>query len=254
MADEINTGTEFWKWRMSPLAWRLLILLFVLALLVFDATRPPSPESWSWVWIGKKLWKMPGGIGALIGALIGFGGLMYMTSKGYENLITAQEHQAHLSRQAELDRIEWEMQCLAVGLRGELESVAAHCQFQTAHIRKRAEKMASVTGRAKKTPMEYDPAPILEFAFFKANAGRLGILGGKLAGDLSRIFETFAIWRRIAENAAAISPELQAKQLLVAADTLEGNIPTIIDMIDRLKAVERGETDPGLLEKLKTVN
>ena len=41
---------------------------------------------------------MPGGIGALIGALIGFGALVYMTKKGYRNLIDAQEHKAKLDR------------------------------------------------------------------------------------------------------------------------------------------------------------
>ena len=83
---------------MSPLAWRLLILLIVIALLGFDATRPPPPESWSWVWLGKKLWTMPGGIGAMIGALIGFSVLIWATNKSYKNLIAAQNHKAELDR------------------------------------------------------------------------------------------------------------------------------------------------------------
>lgn len=82
---------------MSPVAWRLLILLFVVALLVFDATRPPSPESLSWVWIGKKLWTMPGGIGALVGTLFGLMG-------GFATLIRAQKHQADLASDLQINQ------------------------------------------------------------------------------------------------------------------------------------------------------
>lgn len=101
MTDETENRTETEKRRMSPLARRRLILflLFVVALLVIDATRPPSPESWSWVWIGKKLWKMPGGIGALVGTLFGLIG-------GFATLIRAQKHQAYLAR--ELQKKQWQ--------------------------------------------------------------------------------------------------------------------------------------------------
>ena len=39
---------------------------------------------------------MPGGIGALIGALIGFSALIWATNKGFKNLIAAQKHKAEM--------------------------------------------------------------------------------------------------------------------------------------------------------------
>lgn len=111
------------KGRLSPTAWRALIVLAVAAV-VFVFTRPPPPESWSWVWIGKKLWNMPGGIGALFGAFFGLGAVALAAHVGSKNLIAAQEHQADLARQAHEAQIAEDRKILAAGVLAILALVA----------------------------------------------------------------------------------------------------------------------------------
>lgn len=260
MTDDTENGSKTGKLRMSPLAWRLLILLFVVALLVFDATRPPSPESWSWDWIGKKLWKMPGGIGALIGTIIGFGALVYATNKGYKNLITTQVHKAELDRQAELDRIEWEQQCLAAGLQGELKSVVHSCRVHAVWLRETAKEMAKYAegGDFQTAKFRIEPRPIAQCVFFKSTASKIGILGASLAHEVTYSYEKIEGYRRRAEATESVIPATLAELLPSYAVHLEQDIALLEDLIRRLSAIERGEgdpgTDPGLLEKLKTEN
>lgn len=204
-------------------------------------------EPWSWAWIGEKLWTMPGGVGAMIGALIGFLALAYVTRRGYENLIAAQTHQAAIARKAELDRIEWEQHCLAAGLAGELRAVRVNCSAHADYLREAAQEMDARAAGASSQPHEYyvELAPVAECAFFKANAGRLGILGNDLAGHVTTIYEMLATWRRDVQKDKKFLPLTKAKFLPRSAALIEDIMQEITDVIRRLEAIEQGLPDPG---------
>lgn len=204
-------------------------------------------DPWSLDWIGEKLWTMPGGVGALIGALIGFGALAWATHRGYRNLIAVQAHQATIDRTAELNRIEWDQQCLAAGLAGELRAVRINCSAHADYLREAAQEMDARAAGASSQPHEYyvELVPVAECAFFKANAGRLGILGNDLAGHVTTNYEMLATWRRDVQKDKKFLPLTQAKFLLRSAAFIESIMLEITNVIRRLEAVERGEPDPG---------
>jgi len=220
----------------------------------------PELEPWSLAWVVEKIWTMPGGIGAMIGAIIGFTALVYVTNKGYKNLIAAQVHQAELNRQAELDRIEWEQQCLAAGLQGELKSVVQSCRAHAEWLRETAKKMAEYAedGDFQTTKFLIEPRPIAQCVFYKSTAGKIGLLGATLAHEVTYSYEKIESYRRRAEATERLTPAILAEHLPSYAGLLEQDIVFLEDRIHRLGAIERGETDPGpdpgLLEKLKTDN
>ena len=82
-------------------------------------------EPWTAAWILEKLWNMPSGIGSLIGAAMGLFAVAWAARKGLANLITAQEHQADLSRQRDFRLHEEHKQSLAIALRAEIAEIAA---------------------------------------------------------------------------------------------------------------------------------
>ncbi len=207
-------------------------------------------EPWSWAWVGEKLWQMPGGVGALIGALIGFGALIYATRRGYQNLIAAQTHQANLARKDREAQINEDRKMLAAGLRGELNAVVrigkAHVEFLESSGSQMAfaAMMDPPVGRGP-PKVVIDPTPIIECAFFKANAGRLNLLGANLSADIIMIYEVTAYWRRRAEGAEPFDVEGFKDEISNIARNIKSVFPKIEDMARRLEVVERGEPDPG---------
>lgn len=82
---------------------------------------PPPPEAGSWFF--EYIWNMPAGIGALIGALIGFGALIYVTRKGYQNLAYAQAHQAKLDRDLADDALRRERTTIYTAIAADLDAL-----------------------------------------------------------------------------------------------------------------------------------
>ena len=206
-------------------------------------------EPWSWAWIGEKLWQMPGGVGALIGALIGFGALIYATRRGYENLIKAQKHQADLAREAREAQSAEDRKMLAAGLRGELNAIVligkAHIEFlESSGPRVALAAVAAPVGRGL-PKVAVDPTPIIECAFFKANAGRLDLLGADLAAGIILIYEVTTYWRRRAEGAEPFDAERFKDEISNVTRNIESVFPKIEDVARRLEAIEQGLPDPG---------
>jgi len=202
-----------------------------------------SLDPWSLAWIGHNLWNMPGGIGALIGSLIGFMALYYVTHQGYKHVKEAQKHQAELERTAVVERLEWEQQCLAAGLNGELRAVRTHCEAQIDFLRESVPHFSAAIGQGKEYSVEL--SPFSQGAFYKSNAGNLGTLGADLAGEVTSIYEMLAYWQYDFDNLKKFTPETIVANLPKAAKNIENFMPAFTSAIRRLEAIEKGLPDPG---------
>ena len=133
-------------------------------------------EPWTAAWILEKLWNMPSGIGSLIGAAMGLFAVAWAARKGFANLITAQEHQADLSRQRDFRLHEEHKQSLAIALRAEIAEIAANSRLRAGRVDRWIEGGPRPTWSDLRF-IDMSPSPIFD---------RVSIHLGDLGRDLSR--------------------------------------------------------------------
>ncbi|NQU61516.1 MAG: hypothetical protein HQ512_10340 [Rhodospirillales bacterium] len=215
---------------LSTWIWIAVVLLGI----VFAANRPPPPESWSWVWLGKKIWNMPGGMGALFGIVAGF-----------FTLIAAQNHKAKRDREAHKERQQEEKRLLAAGLNGELRAVITIFKTRADGLRQTASILRKKDQQIKEQQLPIPQEPHTERAFYKANAGKLSLLGANLTKHVTLMYEALAATNRMASTIDPTTIATLIDTLPNTADSLKKRIPGISDLADRLEAVAQGEDDPG---------
>jgi len=219
----------------------ILLLAAVAVLTFFAVTRPPAPEAWSWAWLGEKFWNMPGGIGALIGTSLG---LWF----GFRTLIAVQNNQAKIDRDVHAERLEAEKRLLAAGLSGELRAAITIFKGRASVLRDQVEflkKEARADSRLKEQKIPIKLEPHIEGAFYKANAGKLSLLGADLVKHVTLKYEALAASSREATRDVSYMISTLINLLGTTADSFEKRIPEISDLVRRLEAVAKGEDDPG---------
>jgi hypothetical protein len=79
------------------------------------------------VWLGQNGLLAP--VGAIGAALVGFGGLIWATNRGYRNVINAQKEAADQRRTERQEQVRFDTQTLALALRGEVTAIKIQCKI-----------------------------------------------------------------------------------------------------------------------------
>lgn len=200
-------------------------------------------------WVGHGLYTMPSGLGALIGALVGFGGLIAVTWMSYRNLINAQENKAKLEREAEDAQLVHDRRTLAIGLHGELKTALKNVQGIIQSARNATAKYKDLEEGADGdfiTRITFDP--YVDATFFNAVAGKVGLLGLEITGEVCEYYGLFAFWRHEVETHERNFPTGVRMSRLVTllrgkADQLTATVAAIENLTILLDQVARGEQE-----------
>lgn len=126
----------------------------------------------------------------LIGAAVGFGGLIWVTRQGFREARKSREHQAKLDRDRDENLRKVEAKILASAIHGELVAIIATCKSHNIWLQDMVPRLEDLHARYPKGKMPLAIWPALRASIFEANAGRIGMLGPVLAYDVAWIYST----------------------------------------------------------------
>jgi len=200
----------------------------------------------------QVLAKLPQPIATLVAGIVGLGVVGWQTRRGFENLIKSQEHRAKLDEEARLHQaslaeiqkdkeIERNRKMLAGALRAELvagmstvsqyrQLFAVQAQFYKRYPEHRGKVMVGTFS-----------API-----YKANIGRLELLGPSIAADVIMVFSKTNV-EVDTESLPEADGSILASLYQNAAESQKEWLDDICHVCERLKSIEFGSPDPGIL-------
>ncbi len=203
--------------------------------------------------------KVDPGIATLCGAIIGLCIVAWQTSKGFSNLITSQENQAKLEREArvhqyELDeqklerQTEREKRALVSALWAEVYSLNAQvgdAKLNAWMMRQFYDGLAKKGHRSITKEMQF---PTFEAPIFRASIDKLGLLGPSIAADVVLVVSK-------AKGGAQIKMRSEEPwDLEFLATIYKGHEEAMDDwradllhVANRLRSIMDGSPDPGIL-------
>jgi hypothetical protein len=155
-------------------------------------------------------------VGAIGAALIGFGGLIWATSRGYRNVINAQKEAADQRRAERQEQVRFDTQTLALALRGEVTAIKVRCGIHLDVL----QKLRIQWGNEVKTNAELAAerisimaTPPIASTIYENNAARLGMLGPV---TVERVAELYS---RLLQSEPAGSDGISVRQFMGAVDS-----------------------------------
>lgn len=124
----------------------------------------------------------------LIGAAVGFGGLILVTRQGFREARKSREHQAEIDRGRNAEMRLEEENILAGALYGELVAMRVSCTAHIVWMHKMVPKLEDVIKTQPWGKMVIQLWPHLRGSVFEANVGRIGILGKDIAHELAWLY------------------------------------------------------------------
>ncbi|MGN7773213.1 hypothetical protein [Phyllobacterium sp. 22552] len=202
----------------------------------------------------------------LIGAIVGFSGVIYATRAGFKNLITSHEAQAARDREAraeqqllleknkESDRLH-DRKVLAAALQGELIALLPNLDAATRFYRMQCEGYQAFLkqGGSKNTDAQIKLFEGFNVPIFQTNIGQLGLLGPSIAADVVIVFSR-AINKvvHLSDEKAPIELAIQVMEHLVKNHQEWSR--DIHHVVARLGSVQGFFEDPGILAEMKKQN
>lgn len=230
-------------WLQSPLGLATLAVLLFVNLLLLVANENE---------IIQILAKLPPPIATLVAGIVGLGVVGWQTRRGFENLIKSQEHRAKLEEDARLHQatisdfqkekeIERDRKMLAGALRAELVAGLSTIGGLQQLFTIQAAFYKRYPDQRGKVMIGSFPAPI-----YKASIDKLGLLGPSIAADVIMVFSKANI-EFDPEKIPEVDGHILSSLYQNAADSQKEWLADIYHVCDRLKSIEFGSPDPGLL-------
>ena len=198
-----------------------------------DQTTPKRPTSTNpqdalWYFLAKN-GGLQGG-GTLLGALIGFGGLIWATSRGYRNLINAQKEAAVARKVERQEQVRLDTQTLALALFGEVNSIKTKCEIHHALLKMLEadwkERVASDENLAADT-ITIGPRPQISATIYESNASRLGMLG---IPTIERVVDFYSRFIPYQDAATAPDGKLHVRYFVQFVDAWVNNLTLDIEL------------------------
>jgi hypothetical protein len=142
------------------------------------APKPDDSNDPVWIRLGKNGILTP--IAAIGAALIGFGGLIWATTRGYRNVINAQKDAADRRRAEKQEEVRFDTRTLALALRGEVAAIKVQCEIHLNFLKALQDEWKDKVAANASVATEriaMAPTPRISATIYEKNADRLGMLG-----------------------------------------------------------------------------
>jgi hypothetical protein len=194
--------------------------------------------------------------GTILGALIAFGGLVWGASRGFSNVIRAQEDAENRRKRERQEQTRFDTQTLALGLLGEVTAIKSKCEIHKSVLRSLRDDWQPDTPEWDKhahDAITISPHPAVSATMYQSNANRLGLLGIPTVQHVSELYS-----RLIPHEKSATAPDdkIFVRHFVGVVNQWIENLGYTLEYIDTVLtelAVIGATGDPNTIEQLTKI-